>query len=141
MIERLTANVAQQAIHYAFQLSKAHYSGQPLSVAVCDDAGFLMAFAKLDGAKLLTIELTQRKAYTSSRLGCTTAAFLQRLQTEDLAIGYFADEKFTALPGGIPLINEQKKCLGAVAIGGISAEGDHQAAEKVANYILTQCGE
>ena len=133
-MKTLTLQQARQAVDYALQLAQETYAQRPLSVAVSDANGDLLAFARMDGAKLLTIELTQRKARTSSRLGCTTQAFLQRLQTEQLDIGYFGDPRFTALPGGIPL-TDGNRCLGAVAIGGLSAKEDHEAAQAVAHYL------
>ena len=78
----LTLGHALRAVTYALELAETRYANRPLSVAVCDANGELLSFARMDNAKLLTIELTQRKARTSSRLGCTTQAFLQRLQKE-----------------------------------------------------------
>ena len=93
----LTLKQALRAVAFALDLADSCYTKRPLSVAVCDASGELLSFARMDNAKLLTIELTQRKARTSSRLGCTTLAFLQRLQKEQLDISYFADPRFTAL--------------------------------------------
>ncbi|POT58136.1 heme-binding protein [Citrobacter amalonaticus] len=133
----LTLEQASRAVENALSLAATHYNQRPLSVAVCDASGELLSFARMDNARLLTIELTQRKARTSSRLGCTTQAFLQRLQKEQLDISYFADARFTALPGGIPIIHEGK-CLGAVAVGGLSAQEDHDAAQTVAESLLKE---
>ncbi|CNE75276.1 GlcG/HbpS family heme-binding protein [Yersinia frederiksenii] len=135
MLTQLTLDTAQQAVSHALNLAKNDYNHRPLSVAVCDQQGFLLAFARMDGAKLLTIELTQRKAYTSCQLGATTDTFLQRLQNEQLDISYFGDARFTALPGGIPLLNANKQCIGAIAVGGLSAKEDHEAAVKVAQFM------
>ncbi|ASE44954.1 MULTISPECIES: GlcG/HbpS family heme-binding protein [Citrobacter] len=133
----LTLGHALRAVASALDLAETCYAKRPLSVAVCDANGELLSFVRMDNAKLLTIELTQRKARTSSRLGCTTQAFLQRLQKEQLDIGYFADPLFTALPGGIPILH-QGKCLGAVAVGGLSAQEDHDAALAVAETLLKE---
>lgn len=135
MLTKLTLANAQRAVNHALELSETVYQNRPLSVAVCDKQGFLLAFARMDAAKLLTIELTQRKAYTSSRMSCQTDAFLLRLQKEQLDIGYFGDDHFTALPGGIPLLDENKQCIGAVAVGGLSAKEDHEAAVSVAQFL------
>lgn len=132
----LTHPIALAAVNQAIALAGSDYQHRPLSAAVYDAQGFLMAFARMDGAKLLTIELTQRKAYTSSRLGSATVDLLQRLQTERLEISYFGDERFTALPGGIPLFDADRRCVGAVAVGGLSAKEDHEAAAKVADFLL-----
>ena len=101
-MKTLTLGHALRAVTCALELAETCYADRPLSVAICDTNGELLSFARMDNAKLLTIELTQRKARTSSRLGCTTQAFLQRLQKEQLDISYFADPRFTALPGGDP---------------------------------------
>ncbi|KNC91574.1 GlcG/HbpS family heme-binding protein [Trabulsiella odontotermitis] len=132
----LTLQQARRAQEYALTLAETQYNQRPLSVAVCDATGELLCFARMDNAKLLTVELTQRKAHTSSRMGCTTQAFLQRLQKEQLDISYFADPRFTALPGGVPVMRDGK-CLGAVAVGGLSAVEDHDAAVAVA-ALLTE---
>lgn len=71
----LTLKQALRAVAFALDLADSCYTKRPLSVAVCDASGELLSFARMDNAKLLTIELTQRKARTSSRLGCTTLAF------------------------------------------------------------------
>ncbi|HBM3061747.1 TPA: heme-binding protein [Klebsiella oxytoca] len=133
----LTLEQALRAVAFALDLADSCYAKRPLSVAVCDASGELLSFARMDNAKLLTIELTQRKAHTSSRLGCTTQAFLQRLQKEQLDISYFADPHFTALPGGVPLLYDGK-CLGAVAVGGLSAQEDHDEALAVAENLLKE---
>ncbi|OCG07153.1 hypothetical protein A9G13_07885 [Gilliamella sp. wkB178] len=141
MTEKLSTEIVNGAIEYALTVTKIHYDNKPMSIAICDAQGFLLAFIRKEHVKLLTIELTQHKAYTSARMGCTTRDFLHRLQKENLEINFFADKKFTALPGGIPLINKHNQCIGAVAVGGISSEGDHQVAEMVATHILNSIKE
>jgi len=133
----LTLQHALNAVDCALSLARTRYPQRPFSVAVCDSNGELLSFIRMDNARLLTVELTQRKARTSSRLGCTTLAFLERLQKEQLDISYFADPRFTALPGGIPILHDGK-CLGAVAVGGLSAQEDHHAALTVAETLLEE---
>lgn len=135
MLTNMTLECANMAVAYGLELAPQQFSGRSLSIAVCDKNGYLLAFARMDKAKLLTIELTQRKAYTSSRLGCKTQDFLTRLQQENLNITYFGDERFTALPGGIPLFNREQQLIGAVGVGGLSAQEDNLAAVAVAEYI------
>lgn len=132
MMHNLNQRAARSVVEHALKLSNEKYGGRALSVAVCDRNGFLLAFARTDDAKVLSIELTQRKAYTAARMGVPTQSFLQRLQKENLNIAYFADEKFSAMPGGMPIYNEDKQLLGALAIGGISAAEDQEAAEILA---------
>ncbi len=56
------------------------YQCRPFTVALVDKHGDLSFFYRFGSPKLLTIELTQRKAYTSSRMGVATKDFLNRLQ-------------------------------------------------------------
>jgi len=128
-MENLTQSAAQSVVAHALVLGTEKYADKGLSVAVCDRNGFLLAFARTDNARPLSIELTLRKAYTASRMGCSTLAFQQRLQKENLELAYFGDEKFAAMPGGAPVLNERKQLLGAVAVGGISAQEDVEAVE------------
>ena len=137
-MQNLNQRAAQFVVGKALDLVQEKYAGRALSVAVCDRNGFLLAFARCDEAKLLTIELTQRKAYTAARTGVQTQAFLQRLQQENLNIAYFGDEQFSALPGGIPVFDADKRLLGAVAIGGISAKEDQEAAEILVAALTDQ---
>lgn len=135
MTTKITLSLAQQATALALSLASSEYNNRALSVAVCDCNGSLLAFNRMDNAKLLTIELTQRKAYTAARLSTKTLAFLQRLQKENLDIQYFGDNLLTALPGGIPVFSPSGALAGSVAIGGLSADEDHQVAEKIAQFL------
>lgn len=130
----LSCEVAHKAINKAFELSRTDYDGRPMTVAVCDKEGFLLAFARMDNVKLMTVELTQRKAYTAARMGQPTHAFLERLHNEKLEASYF-DPKFSPLPGGVPVFDREKRLLGAVAVGGISVREDQEAAEKLAAFL------
>lgn len=128
-MQNLTQKAAQAVVQQALSLGQGQYADRGLSVAVCDRNGFLLAFGRTDNARPLSIELTLRKAYTASRMGCTTLAFQQRLQRENLELAYFGDERFAAMPGGVPVFNEDRQLIGALAIGGISAQEDVDAAE------------
>lgn len=123
-MENMTLTLAKKLGVYAEELVAREYGGKPFSVAVCDKEGFLVLFNKQDGAKLLTINLTPQKAYTAARMGVATADFLRRLQQEQLNISYFADERFVAMPGGVPVYNEQQQLIGAVGIGGLKEDGE-----------------
>jgi len=129
MSDNLPQSAAQSVVGHALALGAEKYAATGLSVAVCDRNGFLLAFGRTDNARPLSIELTLRKAYTASRMGCSTLAFQQRLQRENLELSWFGDEKFAAMPGGVPIFNAGKKLIGALAIGGISAQEDVEAAE------------
>lgn len=134
IVDNITLALAKKIADYAEATVAGEYGRKPFSVAVCDKDGFLVLFHKLDGAKLLTISLTPNKAYTAARMGVSTADFLRRLQQENLNIAYFADDKFVAMPGGVPVYNDKQQVIGAVGIGGLKEDGE--VAAKVAAAVV-----
>ena len=134
-MSNITLELAKKIGLYAEELVASEYGNKPFSVAVCDKDGFTVLSYKQDGAKLLTIALTPAKAYTAVRMGVSTADFLARLQRENLNIRYFADDKFVAMPGGVPIYNEANELIGAVGIGGLKEDGE--VALKVAQKALS----
>ncbi|BAE86532.1 hypothetical protein DSY4743 [Desulfitobacterium hafniense Y51] len=107
----------------------------PVSMAVCDNHGFLMYFLRMDGAPIRSIELAKNKAYTASRMGTTTEAFHKRLSEEQLNINYFCDSCLTAMPGGTPVVLNNG-LIGAVGISGRCPKDDQELADKAVTLIL-----
>lgn len=110
--------------------------GRPVCVAVCDDRGLLLAFARMDGAPARGVRIAQGKAYTAARMGVTTAALLARLHREQIEVGYFCDPDLTALPGGSPLKDASGRLLGAVGVSGLTSAEDQSITDAVAAAVL-----
>ena len=124
----MTYETAQQAIAHALQKAKSDYN-KPICVAILDPYGFLIAFARQEGAPIRSIEISQRKAFTAVRMGVTTAAFLERIRKQNIEVGWFGDG-LCALPGGAVL-----KDGSAIGISGLAAEQDQAIADSVAAAI------
>jgi uncharacterized protein GlcG (DUF336 family) len=127
-VEGITREVAQKIVDAAVKTAQTD-GGPPICVAVCDKSGFLAAFSRMDGAPIRSIKIAQAKAYTASRVGVTTAAFLERLMKEKIEASYFCDPDFTALPGGAPIISDDGTLLGGVGISGRTSENDQILAD------------
>ena len=125
----------QPVLAYCTEEASKRYD-KAVCVAVCDAYGFLLAFARADGAPVRSIALSQQKAYTAVRMGGTTTAFLERLRREDIAIGYFCDSLLTALPGGA-LIKDGARVIGGVGISGLTPSEDQALADDGAGFIET----
>ena len=82
----LALELAQRLLDHCVAQARERF-GKPVCAAVCDAQGFLIGFARADGAPVRSIALSQQKAYTSARIGSTTMAFLERLRREDIPIG------------------------------------------------------
>lgn len=127
----LNREAAMKLAQQAMGKSQADF-GRPICVAVCDAAGMLLAFVRMDGAPLRSIRISQGKAYTAARMGVTTAAFLARLRKEDIEVGYFCDPELTALPGGSVLRNADGTTAGAIGVSGLTSAEDQQITDAIA---------
>jgi uncharacterized protein GlcG (DUF336 family) len=127
----LTLELTKQLIAQAQAKAQQDFQ-RPICVAVCDATGLLVAFARMDGAPLRSVAISQGKAYSAARLGVTTQAVLERLHREHIEIGYFCDPQLTALPGGSPLKDRDGVLCGAIGVSGLTSAEDQQVTDFIA---------
>jgi glc operon protein GlcG len=130
---------AQRLVSDAIAKARADY-GRPVCVAVCDAQGFLVAFARADGAPVRSIAISQGKAYSAARMGVSTEAFLERLHREKIEASYFCDERLTALPGGAAIGDTSGRVLGGIGISGLTSAEDQIVASAVAAAAAARRG-
>lgn len=130
----LTLDVARELLEQAMARAQQDY-GKPVCVSVCDAQGFLMAFARMPGAPVRSIAISQGKAYTAARMGVSTDAVLARLKKEGIEIGYFCDPLLTALPGGSPLRDAAGNLFGGIGVSGLHSSEDHAITEAAAERV------
>ena len=109
---------------------KAEEIGQPMNVAVVDEGGNLVAFERMENAWLGSIDISQKKAWTSRAFDITTKDLGTNSQSGDQFFGIHAsnDGKVMIFAGGIPL-KTGGKVVGAIGVSGGSGEQDHAVAE------------
>ncbi|MFT0548439.1 GlcG/HbpS family heme-binding protein [Allopusillimonas ginsengisoli] len=130
----ITLAQAQYILEQGIEKIK-HMPGKAVCISICDAQGFLVSFVRMDEATLRSIEIAQRKAYSSVRLGLTTAAFDARLKREDIPISYFGDTLLTALPGGSVVLNASGGIIGGVGVSGLTPQEDQGLADELAGFI------
>ncbi|MEI7968066.1 MAG: heme-binding protein [Betaproteobacteria bacterium] len=130
----LTLAQAQDLIGRAIARTTQEFQ-RPVCVAVCDASGLLVAFARMTGAPLRSVQISQGKAYTAARMGVTTEALLARLHRERIEVGYFCDPAFTALPGGSPLKDADGTLIGAIGISGLTSAEDQSVTDFVSAAV------
>jgi len=133
-MSELTLAQAQSLVEEGMRQAAAKFK-KPICIAVMDHTGFLLAFARQDGAPLRSIQISQGKAYSAARMGVSTQAFYERLQREQIQASYFCDDKLTALPGGSPLKNAAGKIVGAAGISGLTSAEDQEIANLLADML------
>lgn len=109
---------------------KAEKLGVPMNIAVVDAGGNLVAFVRMDGAWLGSVEIAQSKAYTARAFDMSTKDLAKISQPGDPAYGIAVstNHKLAIFPGGIPL-TDGKKVIGAVGASGGKPDQDHSVAE------------
>lgn len=111
--------------------AKAEKVGVPMNIAVVDGGANLVAFARMDGAWLGSIEIAKNKAWTARAFDMTTKELSKISQPGDPAYGIAVstDHKIAIFPGGIPLKCAEGKVVGAVGCSGGTPSQDQQVAE------------
>jgi uncharacterized protein GlcG (DUF336 family) len=102
--------------------------GRPVAIAVVDDRGDPVAFARQDGVTLRSLRLAQDKAYTSALQESSTKDFVAYLAKTQRPLGAFADPRYVALSGGV-LLKQDGELAGAVGVSGRSSDEDNDLAE------------
>lgn len=130
----LSLNLSRQCLDNAMAKAPKDF-GRPICVSVCDAQGFLVAFARMEGSPVRSIQIEQGKAYTAARMGMSTDAVLARLKKEGIELGYFCDPLLTALAGGSPLKNSAGTLIGAIGVSGLTSAEDHAITEFIAEQV------
>ena len=115
---KLTHKAALIALHGA--LAKAEELGVPQNITVVDEGGNLLAFVRMDGAKLLSGETSRSKAISAASHRQPTSRLDPSLEVK-LAIA--SGGRLTNLEGGLPIMKDGE-CLGAVGVGSGTGEQD-----------------
>ncbi|WP_181780025.1 GlcG/HbpS family heme-binding protein [Pseudonocardia pini] len=115
----IAVDCAQQMVDVARK--HAESLGKQVSIAVCDESGFLVAFARMDDANPSSVKIALDKAYTAATTRIATHKWFEIVTTdEQLKVGAAVGvERMIVFGGGQPIVHE-----GAV-IGAIGVSGGH----------------
>ncbi len=107
----------------------AEQIGQPMNIAVVDDGGHLVAFARMDGAIKASIDISTRKARTSIMMNLPTGALSQVTQPGAELYGLEQTSGGLVTFGGGVLLVRDQETVGAVGVSAGSVEQDVAVAE------------
>lgn len=127
---------AQSAINAA--VAEAKKRNWKMNIAVADSGGNLVAFQRMDGAMLASIQIAEHKAKAAATFRRPTKVFEDGINLMHLNY-LLAFDGVIASRGGIPLI-EQGKIIGAIGTsGGTDSQDDivSQAGAAVINQAPT----
>jgi len=96
-------------------------------ISVVDPGGHPVAFTRMDGSPMLSLEIAADKAWTVSAFGQPTTWWLEAIAAEPSLAALGNNNRLMPMPGGVPLIFEGEM-IGAVGVSGATAEQDQHIA-------------
>ena len=109
---------------------KAADIGQPMNIAVVDEGGNLVAFIRMDGAWLGSIDIAINKAFTARAFDISTEKLSKLSQPGEDFFGIHESNhgRIMIFAGGVPL-KEDGKVVGAIGVSGGKGQQDQSVAE------------
>jgi uncharacterized protein GlcG (DUF336 family) len=109
---------------------KAQQMGQPMNIAVMDAGRNLVAFHRMDGAWVASIDIAIDKAFTSAGRGLTTREIGEMAQPGQPLFGINTTNggRIVIFAGGIPLMRDGE-VVGAIGVSGGTPDEDHEVAD------------
>ena len=120
---KLTSEGALKILRAA--VDRATAMGVPQCISVVDTGGHLLAFVRMDGAFVQSIDSSLKKAMTAASYGRPTGLMDDAIAIK-LAIA--TDGKRINLPGGLPVIVEGH-VIGAIGVGSGAGSEDLEVAK------------
>ena len=114
----------------AAAVRKAEEIGQPMNIAVMDAGMNLVAFERMDGAWVLSIDIALGKAFTAAGRGLSTRDIGEMAQPGQPLFGVNTTNggRVVVFAGGLPLVRDGE-VVGAVGVSGGSVDQDEEVAQ------------
>jgi uncharacterized protein GlcG (DUF336 family) len=124
----IRAEAALAAVQAAVRHAEAH--GWKINVAVVDRSGNLMAFLRMPGAFLHSIDIAIDKAYTAASFGFRTRDWMSLVGADEgMKLGFSAQPRLIVFGGGVPIrMAGCPEWLGGIGVSGASEAEDEACA-------------
>jgi len=104
---------------------------EPLTVAVLDAGGHIVALKREDGSGIIRVEIARAKAYGALGMGLSSRGIGERLGKRPVfatSLTTISDGGLCVAPGGVLIKDAAGEVIGAVGISGDTSEKDEFAA-------------
>lgn len=124
----ITLSLAEKIISAAKEKSTA--INTKMNIAIVDAGANLVAFARMDGAWLGSVDIAIKKAKTARFFDMNTGEIGGLSQPGGALYNIeHSNNGLITFPGGVPLKNAAGEIIGAVGVSGSTVENDHAVAE------------
>ena len=107
-----------------------------MNISVVDVGSNLVAFARMDGAWIGSVDISCKKAKTAAWFTMDTAALSPLIQPgQSLYNIEHSNGGLITFPGGVIIKNEAGQIIGAIGVSGSLVENDHSVAVAGANAV------
>jgi len=120
-------------------IEKARELDVPMCVSVVDDAGHTIAFKRMDGGKVLSVKLSDDKAFTAAVSRRGTHEYNENCVPGNLVFGIHVSQggRFSTVGGGLP-VSSGEQVVGAIGCSGGRPEEDMQCANAGIDHWIAQ---
>lgn len=123
----ITLAQAEKAIVAAKEKAKA--IDTKMNIAVVDAGANLVAFGRMDGAWLGSLDISIKKAKTARYFDMNTGILGELSQPGGSLYNIeHSNNGLISFPGGIPIKNKKDEIIGAIGESGSAVENDHAVA-------------
>jgi len=107
-----------------------------MNIAIVDAGANLVAFGRMDGAWLGSLDIAIKKAKTARYFDMNTGVIGELSQPGGPLYNIeHSNNGLITFPGGVPIKNAADEIIGAIGVSGSSVENDHAVAEAGASAI------
>ncbi|WP_298396981.1 heme-binding protein [Flavobacterium sp.] len=100
-----------------------------MDICVVDAGANLVAFARMDGAWIGSIDISFKKAKTSAWFTMDTASLTPLVKPDAPLFNIeHSNGGLITFPGGVVIKNSEGEVIGAIGVSGSSVENDHDVA-------------
>lgn len=135
---RVQLNLAGAELIVAACKKKAEAAGLKMNIAVVDDGGHLLSFARMDGARPASAYTAMCKAISAATFRQETGPLPLKGEPDlllSLSLQSASGGKITSLKGGVPIVVDGQ-IVGAVGLGGGTGEQDAEVAKAGIQALL-----
>lgn len=126
----MNITLAQAEKIIAVAKEKATAIDTKMNIAVLDGGANLVAFARMDGAWLGSVDIAIKKAKTARYFDMNSGQIGELSQPGGSLYNIeHSNNGLITFPGGIPLKNSDGEIIGAIGVSGSSVENDHAVAD------------
>ena len=105
----------------------ADHAMQPLTVAVLDQGGHIVAMKRQDGSGIMRADVALGKAWGALGMGISSRLLRDRLADRPAfqgALAAVSGGRFVPVPGGVLVRDAEKYVIGAVGVSGDTSDKD-----------------